>query len=538
MAFWRKWLVVIVALCLICAAAGSGLAGSPPDGTAAKYVFLFIGDGMGVVQRHAAELYLSAQKGASHPGSVKLVMNTFPAQGMTTIHDLTSVIPDSASTATAIASGHKTKAGVIGMDADARLSYESIAETAKKANWKVGILTTVSLDHATPAAFYAHVPSRSQMYAISLQLANSGMDYFAGGQLIQPVDPKDPGKVNALEVARKNGYTVAVGRAAFEALKPGIGKVIAMSAVVDRDAAMYFSLDQGSDPNHVSIAEYLAKGIDLLDNPNGFFIMVEGGKIDWACHAHDAAASIHDVLALDEAIAQAVDFFRKHPKDTLIIVTGDHETGGMSIGFAGTHDLSFVDKIQHQKMSYVEFNRKLADYKQVRSAPNARLEDLLPLIREAFGLFVMSADERALLEKAVSAGRAKRASREARIAARQAQQKLKYGMALSELELNILRAAFKESMLRENDRARGEYAYLQYGGYEPLTVKLTTILSNKAGIGWTTYSHTGAPVQTSALGAGAELFNGCYDQTEIYAKIMAITGLGKSEEVRPQQVNG
>ncbi len=103
-----------------------------------------------------------------------------------------------------------------------------------------------------------------------------------------------------------------------------------MNELVDKDAAMYFTLDQGLNMQnaHVSLAEYVAKGIELLYNPEGFFMMVEGGKIDWACHSNDAAASIHDVIALDEAVAEAVKFYKKHPRETLIIVTADHETGG------------------------------------------------------------------------------------------------------------------------------------------------------------------------------------------------------------------
>lgn len=97
-------------------------------------------------------------------------------------------------------------------------------------------------------------------------------------------------------------------------------------------------------------------------------------------------------------------------------------------------------------------------------------------------------------------------------------------MALSDLELKAIQEAFQQSMLGEKERAKDDYTYLLYGGYEPVSVKLTTILNNKAGIGWTSYSHTGVPVQTSALGAGAEMFNGYYDQTDIYTKMMKITG--------------
>lgn len=490
----------------------------------AKYVFLLIGDGMGIAQRTAAELYLASRQGVKRPEEVKLVMNTFPAQGMNTTYDLSSVIPDSASTATAISTGFKTKSSTLGMDAEGKVSYETIAEMAKKRGWKVGIMTTVSLDHATPAAFYAHVPSRKQMYDISMQLANSGFDYFAGGQILQPNVKKDPSKPDALETARANGYAITMGREGFEALKPGSGKVIAMNEVVDEEAATYFTLDQNGGREHVTIAEYLTKGIELLDNPNGFFIMVEGGRIDWACHAHDGAAAVHDVLAFDAAVAEALKFYKAHPNDTLIVVTGDHETGGMSIGFAGTQYVSSVDKLQHQKMSQNRFGKRLKEYKKNHASAAPKLEDVLPLIKEAFGLYVLPADERAALEKAVADGTAKDASKEAREAGAEAEKKLKFSMALTDLEFKVLQEAFTQSMADEKDRVKDDHTYLLYGAGEPLAVQLTTILNNKAGIGWTSFSHTGVPVVTSAIGVGAELFDGYYDQTDIHHKLMKVAG--------------
>lgn len=489
----------------------------------AKYVFLFIGDGTGIPQRNAAELYLASTKGLNRPEEAKLVMNTFPAQGVNTTYDLSSVIPDSASTATALTTGNKTKSGTICMDFDGKVAYETITEVAKKQGMKVGVISTVSLDHATPAAFYAKVPSRSQMYDISVQMANSGFDYFAGGQLKTPVDKKDPSKPNALDVARENGYKVIMGRDGLDTAKPG-DKVIAMNAVVDRDAAMFYSIDQAGD-EHVTLAEYVAKGIELLDNPDGFLMGIESGKIDWACHANDAAAAIHDTLAMDEAVAVAVDFYKKHPDETLIVVTGDHETGGMTIGFAGTQYSSFVDKIQHQKMSYIEFGKKVDEYRAAHTPETAKFEDMLPLIEEAFGLHVLAAEDKARLEQAIAAGKADGADEAAKKTAKAAEKELKYSMALTDLELAVLRDAFKQSMQGEEVRAKDDMTYLLYGGYEPLSVKLTTILNNKAGIAWTTYSHTGVPVLTSALGVSADKFNGYYDQTDIYHKMMEITGL-------------
>lgn len=521
----KRWWLMAMMFAVVVVAGGPNLQAAEQGNAKAKYVFLFVGDGMGIAQRNSAELYLAGEKGSGRPEAVKLVMNTFPAQGMNTTYDLSSVIPDSASTATALASGHKTTSGTIGMDPAGKESYATITEMARKKNWKVGILSTVSLDHATPAAFYAHVPSRKQMYDISMQLVNSGFDYFAGGQMLEPSDKKDPARPNAVDTARKNGYTVALGRGEFEALKPGAGKVIAMNKTVDADAAMYYALDRREGQDFVSLAEYLRKGIELLDNPNGFFIMTEGGKIDWACHANDAASSIHDTLAMDEAVGVALEFYKKHPEETLIVVTGDHETGGMTIGFAGTQYSSFMDKIKYQKMSYIEFDKKLAEYKKSHTPADAKLEDILPVVKEAFGLYVMAPEEKAALQQAVEQGKAKDASDDAKKAGKDAEKKLKYGMALTDLEMKAVEDAFKQTMVGAKERAKDDYTYLLYGGYEPLSIRLTTILNNKAGLAWTSYSHTGVPVQTSAIGVGAQLFNGYYDQTDIHGKMMAITGL-------------
>ncbi|MBN1261381.1 MAG: alkaline phosphatase [Anaerolineae bacterium] len=475
----------------------------------AKYVFLFIGDGMAVAQRNAAELYLAATAHAEgRPEDVDLLMNTFPAQGMNTTYDLTSVIPDSASTATAIASGYKTASGVIGMDSAGNVSYENIAEVAKANGWKVGIVSSVSIDHATPAAFYAHQPSRNNYREIGEALANSEFDYFAGGPLKRPATSNDKQTElpDLYDMARENGFTVAVGKAEFDALKPGGGKVFVIPDYKISGEALYYDMDNVPE-NNLSIVDLTRKGIELLDNPDGFFLMVEAGKIDWACHANDAAAAIHDTIAFDRAIAEAYEFYQAHPDETVIIVTGDHETGGMSIGFAGTQYSAFFDKVQHQDISYDEFNAQVAAW---REAGDTKFEDTWPVIQEHFGLLFLTAEEIADLEAKAEAG-----DKEA---------EAQLGMALSELELDLLEQGFTRSMGGEEERATDEQQYLLYGGYEPYVIKLTHILNQKAGIAWTSYSHTGIPVQTSAIGVGAELFNGYYDQVDIHTKMMSIAG--------------
>ena len=481
---------------------------TPEPAFHAKYIFLFIGDGMGVAQRNAAELFLAATAGANaRPEETKLVMNTFPVQGMNTTYDLTSVIPDSASTGTALSTGYKTKSGVVGMDASGTNVYKSIAEMAKEHGMKVGVISSVSIDHATPAAFYAHQPSRGNYYEISMELANSDFDYFAGGPPKRPTG-NDGEQPDAIAAAKDNGFTIVNTRKDFEKLEPGVGSVWAMSPYPADGNALYYELDRPADD--ISLVEYVAKGIELLDNPDGFFMIVEGGKIDWACHANDAGAAIHDTLVFDQAIREAIEFYEQHPDETLIVVTGDHETGGMTIGFAGTKYSAFFDKIERQTMSYVAFSELLNEYKETHTAADAKFEDVMPWIEEAFGLKVLPSEEREALQARADEGD-EEAARE-------------LGLVLTDLELAVLQEAFISSMLGEEERSQDDYTYLLYGGYEPLAVKLTTILNQKAGISWTSYSHTGIPVQTSALGVGQEMFSGYYDQTDVNHSMVTVAG--------------
>jgi alkaline phosphatase len=266
--------------------------------------------------------------------------------------------------------------------------------------------------------------------------------------------------------------------------------VIAVNATLQNDGSMPYEIDRKS--GDLSLADYTRKGIELLDNPNGFFMMVEGGKVDWACHANDAGASIHDVLALDEAIQAAVSFAEAHPSETLIVVTGDHETGGMTIGFAGTQYETFFDKVALQNRSFVAFNDDvLASYKKSAPAAQVALSDLIPAIQESFGLDYNS---------------------------------------LSAFQKEQLEFAFQRSMKNEIERPVAEDQYLLYGGYEPLTVKITQIMNQTAGIGWTSYAHTGVPVPTFAQGIHQELFNGYYDNTDIFRKLASAMNLETSAQ--------
>ncbi|NCC65056.1 MAG: alkaline phosphatase [Spirochaetia bacterium] len=463
-------------------------AGQAGQNVSPKYVFMFIGDGMSQVQVNAAQI----MKGNYEKGNLslqKLTFTEFPVIGLQTTYDATSFCPDSASTATSLSSGFKTHSGVIGLGIDKQFVGKTIAERVKEQkDWKVGIVSTVTLNHATPAAYYAHVPSRNSYYDIGLQLVESGFDYFAGGSISKATDG---GKKSIYTVLEEAGYLVTDDRAQILALNADSGKVYAQSPRIQDGGAMPYSLDM--DDQDITLAQFVEKGIEVLDNEKGFFMMVESGKIDWACHANDAASTINDLLAFDAAIAQAVKFAQKHPEETLIVVTGDHETGGMTIGFASTGYTTALQILEHQKMSYVAFDALMNE--RMANDPSMSFEDALVLVKDCFGL--VSPDQRADIP----------------------------ALVMSDFEYKKLEEAFKQARLPKNQRASSQESYLLYGGYNPFSVTVTHILNNKAGIGWTSYAHTGTPVGVYASGVGSELFAGSYDNTQVFHKLKTLVNV-------------
>ncbi|HPB88153.1 MAG: alkaline phosphatase [Thermotogae bacterium] len=443
--------------------------------SAPKYVFFFIGDGMGLAQINAAQLYKSSMVNAEQP---KLHMLTLPVKGMQTTHSYDSFITDSAPAGTALATGYKTKNGVIGLDPTLKYRLETIAEFLLKKGKKIGIISSVSIDHATPASFYAHQASRNDYYEIAIEMVNSGFHFFAGGGFIYP-EGKKGDQLSIYELAKNRDYTLIQTYEGFSKLTPSTDKVIVINSVLDSSKAMPYDIDRQT--GEFSLVEITEKAIDFLDNEKGFFLMVEGGKIDWACHANDAAATIHDTLIFDESIKVALDFLQKHPQETLILVTGDHETGGLSIGFAGTKYEANVPLIGLQKISFQDFDNVLATLKEEKRLSS--LNDLYPAIEEAFGL-VPSKDK-------ASNGK----------------------IAMSEYDIERLEKAFQD-YVKQYD-SKNEKSYLLYGGYNALSVTLTHILNEKAGLGWTTYSHTGVPVPVYAIGNSSDAFAGYYDNTDI-----------------------
>ncbi|MCW0483538.1 alkaline phosphatase [Gaoshiqia sediminis] len=461
-----------------------------------KYVFFFIGDGMSTPQINVTEAALNDQdftlKSASISSTVgigKLNIRQFPVAGMQTTHAEDRYITCSAAAATALATGYKTTINTIAMNGERTQDFTTMAEMAKAKGMKVGIISSVSIDHATPACFYAHTPDRNNYQEIGQDLIASGFDYFAGGN-VRFNKYKDYSLNNFITDATAQGYSYVNTKAGFTALNANSGRVIAtlksLETYTGDSGAMPYAIDlnaQESEDDKITLADFTEKGIELLDNENGFFMMIEGGKIDWACHANDVVSSAMDVVAFDEAIGVALAFYKEHPDETLIVVTGDHECGGLTLGFASTDYETSFDLLKHQTESYFIFTNKVKAWKQ---AGTKTFEQAMTEVKTSFGL----GDE-------------------------------SKGLGLSEYEESLLRSAFEKSITGQNGYSADE-AYVHYGSYDPFTVTVTHILNNKAGIDWTTFQHTGTPVPVFALGQGQYEFSGYYDNTDIAKKIIEV----------------
>lgn len=436
---------------------------------APKYVFVFIGDGMSTPQRLMAEDF------SKRTGRGELAMNHLARRTETATKSANKVVTDSAAAATAIACGEKTDNGMLGMRPDGT-RIESVAEVAKKAGRKVGIVTTVTIVHATPAGFYAHNRNRGDSRAIAMDLVKSGFDYFAGGGIGGWTQPKGGyfdtnGNFVKLEEGREavpgidpyslwqtNGYTfVKDDLAAFKALKPG-----RPVWCVFGESGMDYALDRdGSQP---TLAEIVEKGIELLDGPDGFFLMCEGGKVDYAGHANDAGGSVAEQLSLDDAVKVATRFAKAHPGETLIVTTGDHETGGLIRGITGAGAAFDPALLKHQRCTASKFSSILKNAQEKNAAFS--FDDAMALVRENFGLGGP--------------------------------------VPLTDADRDELKKAFEQKKPAEFAGAAKR------------------ILSAHAGLAWKSGGHTALPTMTTAEGPGSEILEGMTDNTEIGARLKGL----------------
>ena len=446
----------------------------------AKYVFYFIGDGMGVNQVQGTELFQGELKGEI--GISPLCFTQFPVSTVATTFSATNGVTDSAAAGTALATGNKTKNGAIGVLKDLETPVNSVAVWAKNSGRRVGIATSVSVDHATPAAFYAHEAGRSSYYNIGADLYRAGFDFYAGSDFVEPENKKDKNAKNLYKMADEYGYCIARGYNEYTKKSDKADKMILFqskeASEKDRSAIPY-AIDRTE--KDLSLEDITRSAIDFLskDMSKGFFLMVEGGKIDWACHSNDAATAFREVQDFDNAIKIAYEFYKQHPDETLIVVTADHETGGIVLG-TGQYKLN-LKALESQEMSESGFTKVLNAMRK-KYKNNVPWEAVKESLEENFGFW----DEIKLTEK-----------QEERL------------LSVYEKTLKGQKAKMEKS---------------EYAQDEALAAEAKRIISETALIGWTSGGHSAGYVPVFAIGAGAGNFSGRLDNTQIPALIAKAAG--------------
>lgn len=441
-----------------------------------KYVFYLIGDGMGMGHVNAAQYYNRIVRGGDEP----LLMMQFPVASQAWSYSASAPVTDSAAAGTALSTGYKTKNNMLGLAPDSVEHYVSIARDLKDAGWGVGVLTSVAPDDATPAAFYAHQPARWMYYEIDKEAVASGYD-FLGGASLRGVADKE-GKPNEVPAMIKDaGIEIAYGTEAGSELAGKVDRLWVLSPenVWGNGNNIGYTID--SIPGAMNLPSLTKVALDHVSakSPDKFFMMIEGGNIDHAAHANDPGGVIKEVLNFQDVIRVAYDFYLAHPEETLIVITADHDTGGMAIGHPdhyGYVDLALVDT---QRIS----KDRLADYCRdiVKDGKTISWDEMRDLLQSKLGFWT--------------------------------------AVPLTEEQTNRLRAAFDRTFLaRESNDEKG-----LYNTFSEFVIEAFRIYNYWVGTDFISHNHTANPVPVFAIGNGSEKFTHVVNNTDIPRIIRSLT---------------
>ena len=436
-----------------------------------KYVFYFIGDGMGPSHVLGTELYMGELKGEIGRPE-KLCFTQFANSAFVTTFSKSNGVTDSAASGTALATGHKTKNGYLGVTMENEPVY-SVAHAAKEAGYAVGVSSTVSVSHATPGAFYAHQPGRSRYAEIAEDMLKADYDYYAGGDLLCAADKRE----EIYAAAKEQGYTIARGYEDYKQNGKNAKKLMLYQKEVATDLPYAIDREEGD----LTLAQITEAGIEYLSKKSkkGFFFMVEGGKIDYASHADDGATMLNEVIDFDNAIKVAYEFYKKRPNETLIVVTADHETGGLVLGYSGAYALN-LKALAGQKVSADRMASILR--RASRARMELRWERVMELLKENFGIGET--------------------------------------VELTKEETHELRAYFEQAYAT-TDIAKRE------SKLSSIASRAKQMINHKALLSWAGPNHSASFVPLFAIGAGAENFDGVIDNTDIPKMIKKIARYGK-----------
>lgn len=463
----RKILLGLLAIALVFSASCLVFATSV-DAEKPKSVILFIGDGMGANQVRATESY------AKEVLNRDLFITSIKTSGTTTTHSASSSVTDSAAAATAIYTGYKTNNGHVNVLPDGR-RVDGIGVAAVKSGLSVGIISTARMTDATPAAVYANSTRRDAHNEIAGQLPEFGADVILGvGQRnFAPSSHKDSDRkdeTDVMAIMKSKGYDFVENLTQLNAVNPGkTERLFGMFS----PSNMPYAIDRENNPDLSGaprLADMTRVALSIVErNPEGFLLVIEGGRIDHACHANDIKTMIVETLEFDDAVGVGLRYRQSHP-DVLVIVTGDHETGGLrQIGEGGwSMDSGAILPIK-RSLGAIE--------DKIRKNPE---------------------QEEAILKSS--------------------------GLELTPEETELLRS-YKARAEQEKLADKTEKDKALDKKLSGILNALSMITSQRAGVEWTTNGHTGHTVITRAEGPGAQMFSGDYDNTDIALKIAQLLNL-------------
>lgn len=437
-----------------------------------KYIFYCIGDGMG----HGAVMSANAYTRQVLGNPEGLTMTQFPVASLATTRSASSDVTDSAAAGTALSTGYKTRNSMLGMGPDTT-AVISMAKMLFDDGWGIGLVTSVAIDDATPGAFYAHVPNRREYTTVDRQLAESGYQFAAGAGLSGARD-KEGKDTGVLDIFAQNNVKVVYG---IENVDTVCDRLLLLSHNIETPWSIGYAID--SVPGALTLPQMTAAGINHLQrtNPDRFFMMIEGGSIDHAEHGNDGGTAIIETIEFDKTLAQVFDFYKAHPDETLIVVTADHETGGVSLGNNFTGYAAYLDMLKSQKVSKEAFSDYCKGLLVSRMA--YRWDDMEEYLRNNLGFWSV--------------------------------------VKPTEQQTAELKNLFNEIFEKRNQISDQETLYANFNAFSTLVFK---VLNNCSGIGWTSTKHTGNPVPVFAVGVGAERFSSMKDNTGIPRTIMEIAG--------------
>lgn len=438
-----------------------------PSSPAPKYIFIFLADGTGITHMEIARQY------SRYIHQEKLVISDKimkeGSAGLLTTHAADSLSSDSAAAATALASGCKTRPGWIGTCADGSIPT-TVLEMAKSRGMRIGLITNSTVYDASPAAFAGHAPDRRMHGAIVDQYLKLEPDLLMGGGRDIFLPKTQPGSrrkddTDMIAAFQKQGYTYVSNKEELSRAKSN--KVLGLFSV--QDMSLEMDRNQSVEP---SIYDMTQAAIPFLHegNKRGFMAFIETENIDSASHMMDIASVIHDFREFDRAVGLAYEFYKKHPRETLILVTSDHETGGLAFTMA----LKDIDPAFPRK----QIAGTEQDLRKIQSipislkkaveilGPTPSSESIDKLMAEHFKGFVLASD-------------------------------------------------LKKRMLSKDPSDRTIYLNSVANG-------LGMMIANNTQCYWATTSHTNHPVFVAALGVGAERFAGYQDNTDFAKHIYAL----------------